>query len=52
MQVEGVVYYFHADHLSGTNVVTDQSGNIVARAAYLPYGSLRTVEGTLLRSAI
>jgi YD repeat-containing protein len=38
--------YIHTDHLGGTNVVTDSSGNIAELADYYPYGSSRLDEQT------
>ncbi|MGB8648692.1 MAG: RHS repeat-associated core domain-containing protein, partial [Anaerolineae bacterium] len=46
MNVGGTVYYLHNDHLSGTNVVTNQSGGFVSRQTYYAFGTIRTVEGT------
>ncbi len=40
-----MVYYLHGDHLNSTTLTTDQSGNIVAEARYLPYGGLRWENG-------
>ncbi len=37
----GNVYYYHSDHLGGTNVVTDSSGNLVERIRYYPFGEIR-----------
>ena len=55
MQNAGGVYYLHAEHpwamlgtsLNGTNVGTDGSGNFVGRVTYYPFGSVRTVEGSV-----
>jgi RHS repeat-associated protein len=33
--------YVHPDHLGSTNVVTDESGNVVETTDYFPYGALR-----------
>ncbi|MCK9351296.1 MAG: SpvB/TcaC N-terminal domain-containing protein [Candidatus Paceibacterota bacterium] len=35
------VRYIHTDHLGGTNVVTDQNGNLVEAVDYYPYGTMR-----------
>jgi RHS repeat-associated protein len=37
----GNVYYYHSDHLGGTNVITDSSGNLVERVKYYPFGEIR-----------
>lgn len=36
--------YVHADHLTGSNVVTDNAGNVVEVTDYYPYGSIRLDE--------
>jgi RHS repeat-associated protein len=41
------VYYLHADHLGSTSLTTDESGTVVARQLYYPYGSVRWSEGIL-----
>lgn len=33
--------YYHLDHLDGVNVMTDETGTVVARSDYLPFGELR-----------
>jgi RHS repeat-associated protein len=33
--------YVHPDHLGGTNVVTDENGNVVQTLDFYPYGSTR-----------
>lgn len=37
----GNMAYYHSDHLGGTNVVTDSSGNLVERIKYYPFGEIR-----------
>ncbi len=37
----GNLYYYHLDHLGGTNVVTNSSGNLVERIKYYPFGEIR-----------
>jgi len=37
----GNIYYYHLDHLGGTNVVTDSAGNLVERTKYYPFGEIR-----------
>jgi len=34
-------YYNHPDHLTGSNVVTDQSGNLEQTLDYFPFGEIR-----------
>lgn len=34
-------YFYHPDHLGGTNVVTNATGVVVARNSYLPFGEMR-----------
>ena len=43
--------YVSVDHLNSTRMVTDQSGNVVARYDYLPFGEEIPADGTV-RSAI
>ena len=40
------IRYVHTDHLGGTNVVTDENGDIVQVLDYYPYGSRRINSGT------
>lgn len=40
----GNVYYYHSDHLGGTNVITNSSGNLVERIKYYPFGEIREGE--------
>ncbi len=37
----GKMFYFHADHLGGTNVITDSAGSLVERTKYYPFGEIR-----------
>lgn len=37
----GNIFYYHSDHLGGTNVVTDSSGNLIERIKYYPFGEMR-----------
>ncbi|MBI4688578.1 MAG: hypothetical protein HY756_12535 [Nitrospirae bacterium] len=37
----GNIYFYHSDHLGGTNAVTDSAGTVVARADYLPFGEMK-----------
>jgi RHS repeat-associated protein len=40
---DGSKYFYHPDHLGSTNVITDESANLVERTTYLPFGA--TFEG-------
>ncbi|HYC62585.1 MAG TPA: RHS repeat-associated core domain-containing protein [Thermoanaerobaculia bacterium] len=40
--------FYHADHLGSSSVMTDQSGNVIRRASYLPWGQDRGVVGTFV----
>jgi RHS repeat-associated protein len=33
--------YYHTDHLGSSSVITDESGDLVERTKYYPYGSMR-----------
>lgn len=37
----GNLYYYHADHLGSTNVMTNAAGNLVERVGYYPFGQIR-----------
>ncbi|MBI4847047.1 MAG: hypothetical protein HY808_00515 [Nitrospirae bacterium] len=37
----GNIYYYHADHLGGTNAVTDSAGTVVAKTDYMPFGEVK-----------
>ena len=37
----GNMYYYHLDHLGGTNVISDSSGNLIERIRYYPFGEIR-----------
>jgi RHS repeat-associated protein len=37
----GKMFYYHSDHLGGTNVITDSSGTLVERVKYYPFGEIR-----------
>ncbi|MBI4294670.1 MAG: RHS repeat-associated core domain-containing protein, partial [Chloroflexi bacterium] len=39
--------YIHQDHLTGTSVTTDSSGNSIGTISYKPYGEARSSAGTL-----
>ncbi|KKQ97611.1 MAG: NHL/RHS/YD repeat protein [Candidatus Woesebacteria bacterium GW2011_GWB1_39_12] len=39
--------YIHQDHLGSTNLVTSEQGTVVSQQVYFPYGSTRTVHGSL-----
>src|SRR5437763_12583929 len=38
--------FYHPDHLGSSSVMTDQGGAVIRRAAYMPWGQERGVEGT------
>jgi RHS repeat-associated protein len=42
----GVYYYLHTDHLGSTSLTTDESGEVVSRQLYHPFGTVRYSEGT------
>ncbi|MFA6454342.1 MAG: RHS repeat-associated core domain-containing protein, partial [Patescibacteria group bacterium] len=37
-------YYIHTDHLGGSNVITDENGDVVQLLDYYPYGGIRLDE--------
>lgn len=39
------VYYYHQDHIGSSNVITDESGNIVQILEYSPYGEVSRSTG-------
>ncbi|MBM3251127.1 MAG: hypothetical protein FJZ07_02755 [Candidatus Nealsonbacteria bacterium] len=47
MEENGKKYFFHNDHLGGTNIVTDEAGQQVKYMDYQPYGETKTEEGSL-----
>ena len=38
--------YLHPDHLGGTNVTTDEDGEVTQTLDYYPYGSQRITSGS------
>jgi RHS repeat-associated protein len=34
-------FFYHSDHLGGTNVVTDSAGELAERTRYFPFGEIR-----------
>ncbi|MDO8572986.1 MAG: hypothetical protein Q7S11_04475, partial [bacterium] len=38
----GILYYDHTDHLTGSNIVSDSGAHVAELTDYLPYGSIRT----------
>lgn len=36
-------YFYHPDHLGSTNVITDESGDLVEKTTYMPFGEV--IEG-------
>ena len=45
--ISGTLSYYHKDHLTGTNVMTDSSGNEDGTVEYYPYGVTRSSSGTI-----
>lgn len=45
------VYFFHADHLGSSNVITDKTGAVVERAEFYPFGLLRYDQAIQFESA-
>ena len=43
----GKKYFFHNDHLGGTNVVTDEAGQQVKYVEYKPFGETKVEQGSL-----
>ena len=41
-----ITHTIHADHLGGTNVLTDQGGEVTEVTDYYPYGGLRINTGS------
>jgi RHS repeat-associated protein len=37
----GKMYFYHSDHLGGTNAVTDSTGHLAERTNYYPFGEIR-----------
>ena len=35
---DGTKYFYHADHLGSTSLITDQNGNVVENEFYSPFG--------------
>lgn len=42
----GVLSYFHYDHLGGVALISDENGGMIKRLAYMPYGEEALTEGT------
>jgi RHS repeat-associated protein len=49
MEENGKKYFYHNDHLGGTNVVTDETGRQVEYIDYQPFGVTKTEDPTALR---
>jgi len=47
-----VRYYYHLNHLGGVNIVTDDSGAIVAQRQYKPYGEMYENQGSVAVSTL
>lgn len=45
-ETDGVIKFYHKDHLGSTRIVTDAFGNKVAEYKYAPYGEKETSSGT------
>ena len=39
------LYFIHSDHLGSTNIITDETGEVVSQQVYYPYGTTRATEG-------
>jgi RHS repeat-associated protein len=37
----GNLFFYHLDHLGGTNAITDYMGNLIERTRYYPFGEIR-----------
>ncbi|OBY74853.1 RHS repeat-associated core domain-containing protein [Acinetobacter gyllenbergii] len=48
----GPYRYFHTDHLSSIEVITDAAGTAIERLSYDPWGKRRNVDGTASATAI
>lgn len=46
-EASSTVHYLHTDPLGSVAVATDESGTVLARQRYLPFGGLREVTGPL-----
>jgi RHS repeat-associated protein len=44
---QGVVYYYHTDHLGSSSVITDSAGTKIEEIYYYPYGGTRINSGTV-----
>ncbi|MDV7417336.1 hypothetical protein R4482_18540, partial [Acinetobacter baumannii] len=43
----GPYRYFHSDHLTSIEVITDATGAVVERLSYDPWGKRRNADGTV-----
>jgi RHS repeat-associated protein len=43
---ESNTFYYHTDHANSTRLITDSDKNIIAAAAYTPFGGLSVEEGS------
>lgn len=48
----GPYRYFHTDHLTSIEVITDSAGTAIERLSYDPWGKRRNVDGTVSASSI
>jgi RHS repeat-associated protein len=39
---DSTIHYIHTDHLGSTSVITNQSGQVVEKTTYEPYGEVKT----------
>jgi RHS repeat-associated protein len=46
MRDDGTLYWLLSDHLGGTTITADSSGDLVAEIRYRPYGKSRYTDGT------
>lgn len=42
-----VVYFYHVDHIGTPIMMTDENGNIVWQAEYMPFGEVHSITGTI-----
>ena len=43
LNADGTKYFYHADHLGSTSLITDQNGNVVENEFYSPFGESLSV---------
>ncbi len=47
MEENGKKFFYHNDHLGGTNIITDENGQQVKHIEYAPFGDTELEEGSL-----